>query len=65
MAVERGISVKTWLDNITDWAGLNFHQLIRTAENTVLWGSFVSSTGTINTIGPTASKLWKIDRWIF
>ena len=40
---KRGRPVRMWLDNIKDWIGLNFHQLIRTAENRELWSSCVSS----------------------
>ena len=40
---KRGRPVRMWLDNIKDWTGLNFHQLIRTAENRKLWSSCVSS----------------------
>ena len=39
----RGRPVRTWLDNIKDWTGLNFHQLIRTAENREIWSSCVSN----------------------
>ena len=40
---KRGTPIKTWLDNIKDWTGLNFYQLIRTAENRQFWSSCVSS----------------------
>ena len=38
-----GRPVRIWLDNNKDWNGLNFHQLIRTAENRELWSSCVPS----------------------
>ena len=38
-----GRPVRMWLDNNKDWNGLNFHQLIRTAENRELRSSCVSS----------------------
>ena len=41
---KKGRPVRTWLDNIKYRTGLNFHQLIRTAENRELWSSCVSST---------------------
>ena len=39
---KRGRPVRTWLDNIRDWTGLKFYQLIRTAEDRELWRSCVS-----------------------
>ena len=40
---KRGRPARTWLNNIKDWTGLNFQQLIRKAEDRQLWRSCVSS----------------------
>ena len=39
---KRGRPARTWLNNIKNWTGLNFLQLIRKADDRQLWRSFVS-----------------------
>ena len=39
---KRGRPIKTWLNNISNWTGLGFQQLIRTAEDRELWRICVS-----------------------
>ena len=54
---KRGRPVRTWLDNIRDWTGLKFYQLIRTAEDRELGRSCVSRA--IDML--MASKIWDTD----
>ena len=56
---KRGRPVRTWLDNIREWTGVKFYQLIRTAEDRELWRSRVSRAIDMS---PQRLKLWDIDR---
>ena len=53
-----GIQAKSWIDNINEWTGLSFIQLIRTAEEREAWKTCMVRSIILSP--PMALKLWGI-----